>query len=134
MTEVFRKLIISRLSVQNDCHSPDGEILFVAPIRSKSRTRPWHFLDAHFQKRNKLGWVQERPNFTLDEFLWQLPLVTLDDGARSNFISFQLELLRSTARLNIDDAVGVDFLARGIPPEPVLVVHKVILYGDHRLR
>lgn len=133
MTDIFKQLLIAKLSPQNGCHAPDGEVLYVAPVEVKPKIpQRWHFLDAHLHKKSKFGWVQERDGFTIEEFLWELIDVHPRYVRDPLFISYQISMLNAASKFAPGEVLGVDFLPRGIPPEPNLVVHKVLLHGYYK--
>jgi hypothetical protein len=130
MTDIFKQLLVAKLSPQNGCHAPDGEVLYVAPVEIKPRIpQRWHFLDSHLKKKSKFGWVQERDGFTIEEFLCELIDIHPQYALDSLFISYQISMLNAASKCAPGEVLGADFLPRGIPPETTLVVHKVLLHG-----
>lgn len=80
------------------------------------------FAGAESGKTSKYGWVKESDEpFDLDEFIeW-----TNIRGGHAP-IDLQEILLKALIPLRPDTPVAVDFMPRGLPPTPVIVVHKVI--------
>lgn len=124
----FDKILVSKRSESNGCLSPDGALLGVDLPKKAIQRGSWHFVDK-FGTRNRFGWVERRDSFSFEEFVFLFDSQHVNLSSCLDFSVVQRQMLMSISKLDVGAPVSADFLLRGIPPEPVLVIHKVIFYG-----
>lgn len=115
---IISKCIVARHSPDNGCYADDDEILDVGRIsRWPLKPKNHYFVGRTSGKKSKFGWIvvtHDTPYVINETPLFQSEIFTALDNALT--------------KLNAGDAVAVDFVARGIPPENKLLVHKVLFY------
>jgi hypothetical protein len=129
MKKVFNKILVARKSVSNDCHSESGAKIWVDLPDPIPKHGSWRFVDGS-SFRNRFGWVVDSDSFTIDQFLIECGLYTTSEIVANRFREAQIDMLNTISRLKTGDAVAVDYMKRGIPPVPVLVVHRVLFWNE----
>lgn len=122
---VYDRFLVARNSPQNECHSPDGELLYLQPpAKAPGSDAPYAFTGTRSAEKNRYGWVEVSTNgFTVEEFLDRI-----GRSAEGQLVEPQKLMLKSISRLPAGTPVAVDFFRRSIPTRVELVVHKVIFH------
>jgi hypothetical protein len=137
ITEKIEKIIVAKYDEDKKCFAPDGDLLFAAFPKSKSKIKlrksDHFFVGIRSGKHSIYGWVQNAPdNYTieyiLNEILSMPSKVLL--GNNIDEIKNQVELtLNSIMKLEVGTPVVCDFKKKSFNDKTeVQTVHRVIFF------